>query len=129
MRRATTIRPALAALAVLGLAACEPPLIDEATPSQRITVVRDGIAYDAVVQFDVFQQAYVSRIYPRMLRDAALTREEAISVVETGIGPQVCEGGGPIAFEEDAAISLFGYTETVEDLSSVGGWQIVARCA
>lgn len=107
-------------------AACDAPQ-EEAWPAERFTLVADDTVYYARSQFDPFQQAYYTEIIPALGARAALDREAAIFLVETEIGAQVCEGGR-LAFDEDAVWSLYGNSGPITELSSRGGWQIVASC-
>jgi len=122
-----SLRLAALAVATMALAACDPPL-EGSSRTEYLTVVQDGMSYDAIAKYDGFQQAYFARIMPQMPSQPALTREEAIALVETGLGPQLC-GGGPMVFDETGVISLFGYGNEADPLPSMGGWQIVASCA
>jgi len=115
-------------LALLGgMGACSAPLEDPVSP-ERHSIVRDGVVYTAIARFDTLQQGYFTRIYPVMLQDRALDRTLAIDLVEQDLGPTLCEGQ-PLSHDETGALSLFGYTNAIDPLPSLGGWQILASCA
>ena len=112
-------------LAVLALAACDPPLT-EITPPRFYSFEREGIAYDMRAQFDPFEWGWFVRVWslevPLDLRDQG----RVIQVVEQDLGPRLCGGEQMVVEPGEVWNPLAG--DQIERLPDFGGWQFVARC-
>lgn len=128
---ATLCRPALAAVLLGALAACDTPLT-EVHPATRVATVDSGRPVVMEARFDPFQRAYFARVRPVQSDIEPLGRADAVRLVEDVLGPEVCSGG-KLSVGERGAWGLTGgslspNTPSVE-LAGVGGWRLIARCA
>lgn len=124
-RRARAV--ALAALAAGLVAACDPPL-ETLYPPERALLTVDGRDYRVTGRFDPFQRAWYANVTPAHGTMDALSREAAEALVADGFGPQVCGEGGRLA----PVPGVWGFVTDAQPATprpSLGGWQIVARCA
>ncbi len=113
-------------LAVMALAACDPPMT-ELTPPRFYTFEREGISYDMRAQFDPFVRGWFVRVWsievPMDARDEAIAKQ----LVEAQLGPRLC-GGEPLRIEPGRVWN--GQAgDGIEVLPDFPGYQFVARCA
>ncbi len=113
-------------LAVMALAACDPPMT-ELTPPRFYTFDREGVSYDMRAQFDPFVWGWSVRVWsievPMDARDVAV----AMQLVEQDLGPRLC-GGEPMRINPGA--DWDGLTgDHIQFLPTFPGYQFRARCA
>ena len=113
-------------LAVLALAACDPPLT-EITPPRFYSFEREGIAYDMRAQYDPFEMGWFVRVWS--LEVALDTRDLArtMQIVEQDLGPRLCGGEQMLVEPGEVWNPLAG--DQIQQLPAYAGWQFVARCA
>ena len=113
-------------LAVLALAACDPPMT-ELTPPRFYSFEREGIIYDMRAQFDPYEWGWFVRVWSLEVdldnRDLA----GAMQVVEQDLGPRLCGGDQMVVEPGEVWNDLAG--DQIQQLPEFGGWQFVARCA
>ena len=113
-------------IALLALAACDPPMT-EITPPRFYSFESEGVDYDLRAQFDPLEWGWFVRVWslelPLDLRDQA----RAMQVVEQELGPRLCGGEQMVIDPGDVWNPLAG--DEIEFLPAYGGWQFVARCA
>ena len=116
---------ALLPLAVLALAACDPPL-EELYPPRFYGFDRAGITYDVRAQYDPFARKWFTRVMsierPLELDDAAL----ASALVERDLGRELCEGNLLDVEPGEVWNPLAG--DRVEFLEDLGAWHLVGSC-
>lgn len=117
---------ALLPLAVLAMAACDPPL-EELYPPRFYAFDRDGITYDVRAQYDPFARKWFTRVMsierPLDADDGAF----ATALVEQDLGPQLC-GGDYLAVQPGEVWNpLAG--DRVEFLEDLGAWHLVGACS
>ena len=113
-------------LAVLALAACDPPM-SELTPPRFYSFEREGIYYDLRAQFDPLVLGWFVRVWsievPLDARDQAI----AMQIVEQDLGPRLC-GGEPMRIRQGNVWNPRA-GDRIEYLPTFSGYQFVARCA
>ncbi len=113
-------------LAVLALAACDPPM-GELFPPRFYTFDRDGIAYDVRAQYDPFAMSWFTRVTsierPLEADDEGL----ATALVEQDLGREVC-GGNMLAVRPGEVWNPMA-GDRVAFLEDLGSFQLVGRCS
>ncbi len=113
-------------LAVLALAACDPPG-QELFPPRFYSFEREGIAYDMRAQYDPFEVGWFVRVWSLEVDLDARDQASTIQIVEQDLGPRLC-GGEQLLVEPGGVWNpLAG--DQIEQLPDFAGWQFVARCA
>ena len=112
-------------LAVLALAACDPPL-EDMFPARFYSFEREGTVYEARAQFDPFEHGWFLRItsIERPLEVGDL--ELALALAKNGVGPLVCDGNALEVEPGGVWNPLAG--DQIEFLDDLGTYQLVGRC-
>jgi hypothetical protein len=116
---------ALMPLAVLALAACDPPL-EEVFPARFYSFEQDGIVYEARAQFDPFEHGWFLRVTSIEVPMEADDLDLAVSLAENAVGPLVCDGDALDVEPGGVWNPLAG--GQVEFLEYLDTFQLVGRC-
>lgn len=113
------------------LAACDPPL-EELADKRRFVATAEGRDIFVDSRYDALQGAWYTSLVPVLGLTQALGPQEAIRALEGEIGTRICDGGrmehaegGPWSLTGD----LVAPTGAAIQLQSLGGWQVIGRCA
>lgn len=113
-------------LAVIALAACDPPM-SEITPPRFYSFEREGISYDLRAQFDPLVWGWFVRVWSIEVPVDARDEARAIQIVEQDLGPRLCGGEQMLIKPGRVWNGLAG--DHIDYLQDFAGYQFVARCA
>ena len=113
-------------LAVMALAACDPPL-EELYPSRFYTFSHATVPYEMRAQWDPFERGWFIRVtsltYPLTLQ----TEPAVLSAIQQGLAPELCEGRA-LAIKQGDVWNPFAVKEVLL-LPNLGAFQFVGRCS
>ena len=112
-------------LAVLALAACDPPA-SELTPPSYYSFEHEGISYDMRAQFDPLVWGWFVRVWSIEVQPDLRDEAAAIQLVEKDLGPQLCAGHEMEVKPGRVWNPMAG--NGIEYMPNFAGFQFVARC-
>lgn len=120
------MRYLLLSLALLLLAACDPPK-QEFSPARYYTVRHDNVPYGMRAEFDPLAAGWFIRVAALSGIFDLVDPQEAIAFVEDEMSPRLC-GGGRLSIEPGEIWNpLAG--DRITPMPTLPGWQFLARCA
>lgn len=117
---------ALLPLAVLALAACDPPLEELHSP-RYYTLERGGVPYEARAQFDPFERGWFIRVTSLVSPLEIENQAVVFAAVQEGLAPQLCESGA-LAIKQGDVWNPLAVKEVLF-LPDLGAFQLVGRCS
>jgi hypothetical protein len=116
----------LVPLALLTLAACDPPM-EEITPARYYYFERENVAYDVRAQYDPLVAGWFVRVWSLEYDLDFRDKGRAIQIVEQDLGPRLCGGGQMEVRPGDIWNGLAG--DRIQYMPDLAAWQFVASCA
>lgn len=113
-------------LAVLALAACDPPL-EELYPPRFYTLSHATVPYEVRAQYDPFERGWFIRVTSLMYPLEFHTAPFVLSVLQEGLAPEIC-GEQALAIKQGDVWNPFAVKEALF-LPDLGAFQFVGRCS
>ena len=117
---------ALMPLAVLALAACDPPF-EERFPSRFYTISHHTVPYEMRAQYDPFERGWFIRV-TSLTHPLELSSEPSVlAAIQQQLAPSLCESGA-LAIRQGEVWNPFTVKEVLF-LPELGAFQFVGRCS